>query len=119
MGPLEAAVPFDDTCYTTCRAPGHGIERWSSQTTWGPVGSGWVSGGHDRASECQKLIAAALVNSLGSSLDLAPGDAGMWDENKNDITGRVEYKYFCRGTLKSARSMTRGNPRLAACETDR
>lgn len=100
---IGAPIPFDAACYASCRAPSHGVESWTSQIPWGPLDSGWVGGGHNRISECNALMASTLVNaSPGSMIDLLPGDAGMWEESRKDLfTGRVDYKYSCRGTLKS------------------
>lgn len=103
---IDAPVPFDSSCYASCRAPAHGVEKWTIEKTWGPVDSGWLSGGHNRGDECNKLIAAALAANSGAQIDLLPGEGspnttGMWEESKKDVFGHVEYKYYCKGTFRS------------------
>jgi hypothetical protein len=97
---IDTTVPFDDACYASCRAQAHGIERWSREVPWGPVNSGWLPGGHSQSTECKKLVAGALANSPGSAIELTPG-SGTWEKSKKDVFGKVEYKYFCKGTLRS------------------
>lgn len=103
---IDTVIPFKETCYASCRAPSHGVERWDSQQTWGPVNSGWMSGGHTRKSECNNLIAAAMAANPSAQIELLPGEGtpnstGMWEESKKDIFGHVEYKYYCKGILRS------------------
>jgi hypothetical protein len=97
---IDSAVPFDESCYASCRSPSHGIERWTSEEPWGPIDSGWVSGGHNRVDECKKLIAGALASLPGGQIDLLPGDQGMWETSQKDLFGHVDYKYFCKGVLR-------------------
>lgn len=102
---VDLPVPFATECYATCRAPAHGVERWTTQQPWGPVNSGWLGGGHNPSAECANIIAGVVSNSP-SVVELLPGQgdsytSGMWEESKKDIFGRVEYRYFCRGTLKT------------------
>jgi len=103
---IDAPAPFDNSCYASCRAPSHGVETWTVEKTWGPVDSGWLSGGHNRRDECNKLIAAALAANPGAQIDLLPGEGatdttGMWEESKKDVFGHVEYKYSCKGAFRS------------------
>lgn len=98
---VDTPVPFDNTCYTFCRAPAHGIEKWASEIPW-TASSGELPGGHNRKDECDKLIAGAIAGHPDSSIELAPGDAGMWEDNSKDILGSMHYNYHCRGTLRSA-----------------
>jgi len=103
---IDEPVPFDNSCYASCRSPSHGVEKWLKEVQWGPVDSGWLPGGHNRPDECKKLIAAAIANNPGTQIELLPGEGnpdntGMWEESKKDIYGHVEYKYFCKGTLRS------------------
>lgn len=102
---IDAVVPFDDACYANCRAQPHGIESWSSQVPWGPVDSGWLPGGHSPSGECQKLMAGAMGASPGSFVELTSGEGdsskGMWEESKRDVLGNVQYRYFCKGTIKT------------------
>lgn len=103
---VDAEVPFDNSCYASCRAPSHGIEKWSMETEWGPVSSGELPGGHTRKGECDKLIAAALAGQPNSRIDLLPGEGvkdvtGMWEDSHKDVLGQPHYTYFCKGTLKS------------------
>jgi hypothetical protein len=101
---VDAAIPFDNSCYTFCRAPSHGIEKWTSETSW-TTNSGEVSGGHTRRGECDKLIAATLAGNLNARIDLLPGEGtpqnGMWEESHKDFAGQMHYTYYCRGTLRS------------------
>lgn len=98
---IGAPVPFDSSCYATCRDRSHGIERWETQKPWGPVNSGWLDGGHDQTNECKKLIAGALAGDPEATITLLPGKEGMWEESKKDIFGHVEYRYFCMGIYYS------------------
>jgi Trypsin-like peptidase domain len=97
---VDTPVPFDNTCYTFCRAPAHGIEKWASEIPWS-ADSGEVPGGHNQRDECGKLIAAAIAGIPGSSIDLAPGPAGMWEDSHKDVLGSMHYIYYCKGTLRA------------------
>lgn len=96
---FDTAVPFDQSCYATCRDAAHGIEHWGSQQSWGPVDTGWLPGGHNGQSECSARIASALVDKPGAVIALDEGRNGMWEESKKDLLGHVEYKYFCKGKI--------------------
>lgn len=103
---IDAPIPFANSCYASCRVPAHGVERWTVEKAWGPVDSGWLSGGHNRGDECNKLVAAAIAANPGAQIELLPGEGtpgstGMWEESKKDTFGHVEYRYFCKGTLRS------------------
>jgi S1-C subfamily serine protease len=103
---IDSPAPFATSCYASCRAPAHGVEKWTVEKPWGPVDSGWLAGGHNRRDECNKLIAAAVTANPGAQIDLLPGEGtadttGMWEESKKDLFGKVEYKYYCKGTFRS------------------
>ena len=102
---IDAAAPFDDACYASCRVPAHGLESWTTQVPWGPKNSGWLPGGHSPVTECNGLKAAELAIMPGSIIELDPGEGdsskGIWEDSKKDVFGKVEYQYFCKGTLKS------------------
>ncbi len=98
---IDTPLVYANSCYASCRSPANGIEGWSATQPWGPVNSGWVSGGHDRPTECNKLIAGAKAANPSAEITLSPGDAGMWEESKKDIIGHAEYRYFCAGVLRS------------------
>lgn len=102
---IDHTVPYDAKCYSSCRAPQHGVESWEHEERWS-AHSGRVDGGHDETSECSAMIAAKLATSLpGSHIDLDPGmqheGMGMWETSDKDILGHVTYVYFCQGTLRS------------------
>jgi hypothetical protein len=51
------------------------------------------------------LIAGALATVPNATIELLPGEGtpnttGMWEESKQDVL-KVEYKYFCKGTMRS------------------
>ena len=98
---FDAPVPFDQSCYATCRRPAHGVERWGVSTPWGPVNTGWLGGGHDGHRECDALIAGALARQPDATIALDTGRNGVWEESKKDLLGHVEYKYFCKGTFSA------------------
>jgi hypothetical protein len=79
----------------------HGLEKWTSEEPWGPVDSGWLPGGHNQQDECNKLKAATLAITPNSEIQLLPGKAGMWEQSKKDVLGHVEYKYYCKGVIRS------------------
>lgn len=103
---VDADIPFDNSCYASCRVRSHGVEKWSTETSWGPVDSGELPGGHTRKEECDKLIATALAGQPDSRIDLLPGEGvkdttGLWEEHHKDLVGQPHYTYFCKGTIKS------------------
>lgn len=98
---LDEPMPFDTSCFASCRAKTNGIEKWTSEVPWGPVDSGWLPGGHGQETECAKLIAAALVGQPDARIDLLPGNQGKWEQSEKDIIGHVQYKYFCKGVLRT------------------
>lgn len=98
---IDKAKSVPKSCYSTCRVQEHGIDRWASEEPWGPVNSGWLGGGHNQSAECSKLIAGALANNPGAQIELLPETAGKWEESKKDVLGRVEYKYWCKGIMRS------------------
>jgi hypothetical protein len=103
---IDSPVPFDDACYASCRAESHGVEKWTTVKPWGPVESGWLGGGHNRREVCNSLIAGELAANPGGAIELLPGEGtpnttGMWEDNKRDPLGHVEYKYYCKGTFRS------------------
>jgi S1-C subfamily serine protease len=98
---IDAAVAYENSCYSACRHVSHGVEGWTVERAWGPVDSGWVGGHHNRADECNKLIAAEIANKAGAQIELLPGEQGMWEDSNKDIYGHVEYIYYCRGILRS------------------
>jgi Trypsin-like peptidase domain len=94
---IGTALPFDDACYASCRTPSNGIEKWTTQVSWGPVDTGWLSGGHNQRDECNKVVAAALASDKDSAIELQ----GTWEESKKDVLGTVQYRYYCKGVLRS------------------
>lgn len=98
---IGAPVVFASSCYGSCRVPENGIETWTVTKPWGPVNSGWVDGGHDQSTECDKLIAGALANNPSAQIALNPGRAGKWEESDKDWLGHVERRYFCAGVFRS------------------
>ncbi|CDX58796.1 exported hypothetical protein [Mesorhizobium plurifarium] len=100
-------VPFDISCYASCRTPENGVESWGREEKWGPVNSGWLPGGHDQTSECKKLIAADQVpgseiklnDGSGLRCNESPPDVGMCEDVKNGPT--VQYRYQCQGIFRS------------------
>lgn len=98
---IDEPISFDDSCYARCQHASHGVRGWDVETTWGPVNTGWLGGGHNPTDECNKLIAAELASKPGAQIELLPGKDGRWETHYKDLLGRVEYKYFCKGTLRS------------------
>jgi S1-C subfamily serine protease len=95
-------VPFPDSCYSSCRAPQHGIEKWGHEEPWTDH-TGQMNGGNNQTSMCNGLIAAKLAASPpGSRIDLGPGASGMWETSDKDFLGHVTYVYYCKGTLRSS-----------------
>ena len=92
---------FDNACYASCRAISHGVERWTSEKLWGPVNSGWLSGGHNRRDECNKLMAAVPGEATpDSAIELLPGEVRrqlVWEESKRDILGQVRVHVLMQG----------------------
>jgi S1-C subfamily serine protease len=103
LASVGKAVPFAESCYSSCRAPQHGIESWEHEDPWTDH-TGPMNGGNNRTSMCNGLIAAKLaVSPPGSRIDLDTGDAGMWeDPPSKDFLGHVTYVYHCKGTLRSS-----------------
>jgi Trypsin-like peptidase domain len=93
---VDTPVPFDNTCYTFCRAPSHGVEKWATETNWS-ANSGEVPGGHNQTDECNKLIAAATARVPGSSIELT----GKSEDSHKDVLGSMHYIYNCVGKLRS------------------
>ncbi|AGK57006.1 hypothetical protein HYPDE_26628 [Hyphomicrobium denitrificans 1NES1] len=67
----------------------------------GPGQQRMVGGGHNRTDEYNALIAGALAGRGDAQIELLPGDQGKWEENKKDVFGHVEYRFFCKGILRS------------------
>lgn len=103
LASVGKAVPFAESCYSSCRAPQHGIESWEHEDPWTDH-TGPMNGGNNRTSMCNGLIAAKLaVSPPGSRIDLDTGAAGMWeDPPSKDFLGHVTYVYHCKGTLRSS-----------------
>ncbi|WP_438275112.1 S1 family peptidase [Nitrobacter sp.] len=96
------AVPYDDSCYASCRAPAHGIEKWGHEEAWS-ANTGKVNGGYNQTLACNGLIAGKLATQPpGSRIDLDLGKAGMWESSDKDFFGHVTYVYYCKGTLRSS-----------------
>lgn len=96
------SIPFDNSCYASCRAPEHGIERWGHEENW-TSHSGRMNGGNNQTDMCNGMIAAKLAASPpGSRIDLDPGPSGMWETSDKDILGHVTYVYYCKGMLRSS-----------------
>jgi S1-C subfamily serine protease len=98
---IDAAIPYENSCYSTCQHVSHGTRGWASEKAWGPVNSGWVGGHHNQTDECNKLIAAELAGKSDAQIELLPGQQGKWEDNKKDVFGHVEYIYFCKGILRT------------------
>jgi S1-C subfamily serine protease len=98
---IDAAVPYENSCYSTCQHVSHGVKAWASEKEWGPVNSGWLGGHHNQTDECNKLIAAELAGKPNAQIELLPRNAGKWEDSKKDVLGRVEYIDYCRGILRS------------------
>lgn len=103
---IDQTVPFDEACYASCRHVSHGIERWEREAPWGPKNTGWLGGGNNRTDQCNSIIAAEKASDPAVEIELLPGEGienltGMWEKSKIDVFGRVEYKYFCKGTIRS------------------
>jgi S1-C subfamily serine protease len=108
------SVPFADNCYSSCRAPAHGIEKWGHEETW-TAHSGQMNGGHNQTEMCNGMIAAKLATSPpGSRIDLDPGSSGMWETSDKDFLGHVTYVFYCKGTLRS--SPIYNDKRSSACQ---
>jgi S1-C subfamily serine protease len=99
---IDASLPYESSCYSSCQHVSHGIKGWTSEKPWGPVNSGWLGGGHNQTDECNKLIAAELAGKPDTQIELLPGGQGKWEASKKDVLGRVEYIYWCKGILRSA-----------------
>lgn len=97
--------PYALSCYTSCRHPNHGIERWKIVRPWpgsaSPDGKAWsgrLGGGNTRKQVCDSLVAAYLAHNPGGQIDIPQDDEHMNEESRKDILGRVEYRYWCKGT---------------------
>ncbi|RBP11403.1 trypsin-like peptidase [Roseiarcus fermentans] len=101
---IDVGVPYDNACYASCRAPSHGVERWSSETPW-TSNSGELPGGHNESDECAKLIVSTLGGNPNARIDLLPGSGdpskGMWEESHKDLIGQMHYTYYCQGILRT------------------
>jgi len=65
---IDKAKPFQDSCYSKCRAPEHGVEKWRTEQPWRDNTNKLNGGGGERQA-CDALIASKLANSppaLGS-----------------------------------------------------
>jgi hypothetical protein len=93
---VDTPVPFDNTCYTFCRAPSHGIEKWTTESDWS-ADSGELPGGHNQTDECNKLIAAATATVPGSSIELT----NKSEDSHKDVLGAMHYIYHCKGKLRT------------------
>jgi hypothetical protein len=93
---VDTPVPFENTCYTSCRSPSHGIERWTTEINWS-ADSGELPGGHNQTDECNKLIAAATASIPGSSIELT----NKSEDSHKDVLGAMHYIYFCKGKLRT------------------
>ncbi|WP_082512129.1 serine protease [Rhizobium sp. Root1204] len=102
LGKLE---PYALSCYSKCRHPNHGVERWGTVQPWpgsaSPDGKAWsgrLGGGNGRRQVCDGLIAAYLAQHPGSVIDVPNDNEHLNEESDKDILGHVEYRYWCRGT---------------------
>lgn len=98
---IDAAVPFENSCYSFCRAAAHGVEKWTSEKEWGPYDSGELSGGHNQTDECNKITASAVALQPGAQIELYPGQAGKWETVRKDLAGQVHYIYYCKGIIRT------------------
>jgi hypothetical protein len=92
----DVPVPYENSCYQSCANPSK-IVSWNSQVPWNSPGSGWVGGGHTQIDECNKMVAGALAGNPGGQIEIQR----MWEDNKKDVFGHVEYQYYCSGILRS------------------
>ncbi len=93
---IDSPVPFDNTCYTFCRSPAHGIEKWAAETDWS-ADSGELPGGHNQTDECNKLIAGTTARIPDSSIELTAKS----EDSHKDILGSMHYIYHCKGKLRT------------------
>ena len=100
---IDKAKPFQDSCYSKCRAPEHGVEKWRTEQPWRDNTNKLNGGGGERQA-CDALIASKLANGPpGSRIDLLPGEqdpnGGMWEEIVDQPF--TKYIYYCRGVFRS------------------
>lgn len=96
---IGSSAAYPNSCYTSCRAPENGIERWLHEEPWS-ANSGEVGGGHNEPDMCAGLIAGKLATSpSGARVDL-DNTGGMSEDKKKDALGHVTRIYYCKGTLR-------------------
>ena len=59
--------------------------------------SGWLGGGNNQSDVCNGLASAVLTETKADSVEVTWTD----EESKKDILGEVEYKYHCRGIVRT------------------
>lgn len=85
-------VPYDNSCYSTCRNAAHGIERYEVTISW-RASSGWMDGGHNPTDECNIVAGGQKQKYQADSVTVRP----LPEEREKDILGHVSYKYHCEG----------------------
>ena len=93
VSPSNASADFGPECYSKCRNPENGVERWHSSVPWS-ASSGWLNGGHSRQEVCGELQASWVQTHPGHAVVIQ----SMSESNKKDILGHVTYQYSCVGT---------------------
>lgn len=100
---IDRPQDFPLNCYSKCRSPDHGIEKWTVEQRWTDQ-TGKENGGEGEAQRCAEVIARDLVGlPPGTRIDLDPGqndpNGGMWEDHMDHPFDK--YVYHCRGTLRS------------------
>ncbi|WP_164888310.1 MULTISPECIES: serine protease [unclassified Mesorhizobium] len=105
---IGSAVPFDTSCYASCRTASNGVESWGITEDWpgasspdGRAHSGRLEGGHGPDAECNKLIAETLAVRPGAQIDVPRDKDHIGESSSKDILGHVTYEYWCKGTLRA------------------
>lgn len=98
---IDQQIPFENSCYATCRTRENGVEQWTSQTDW-HAHTGELGGGSDPVVQCDILKAARLAGNPDSELDFYPDKAGHDESSyKKFPSGEQVYIYKCGGLVKS------------------
>lgn len=92
---VDAAAPYPERCFSTCRDPQHGIEGWTTIAPWSES-SGWLGGGHGQSSVCASIAGSIKISRRADDVEVTSTS----ESTKRDVFGHVEYKYHCTGVAR-------------------
>ncbi|WP_109152737.1 serine protease [Azospirillum sp. TSO5] len=92
---IDTASPYNESCYSPCRHPEHGIASWTKEQPWSES-SGWMGGGNNPRSVCGGI--ASSIKTRNKADDVEIKNTG--ESSKKDVFGHLEYQYHCSGVMR-------------------